>query len=58
VDDYPIVDATIPVFGVEVSASYSDETPMVQDAIAAPWEPVTRVYGPRCCDGIAVPEGW
>lgn len=64
VDDYPIVDAPVPAFGVEsvfgdeVAAPYLDDVPIVQDSIAAPWEPVTRFSGPRCCDGVAVPEGW
>jgi hypothetical protein len=58
-DDYPIVDATIPVFGIEASARYMDDTPIVQDQIAQPWEPIVRVTGPRCaCNAIAVPEGW
>jgi hypothetical protein len=56
-DDYPIVDSAIPAFGVEVSGRYVDDVPIVQDDIAAPWEPITPL--PRCgCDGLAVPEGW
>lgn len=58
-DDYPVVDAPIPAFGAEAPARYVDEIPIAQDSIAAPWEPITRLSGPRCgCDGIAVPEGW
>lgn len=58
-EDYPVVDAPIPAFGIEVSARYVDEIPIVQDSIAAPWEPMKRLTGPRCgCDGIAVPDGW
>jgi len=58
-EDYPIVDAPIPVFGIEANAGYVDDVPIVQDSIAAPWEPVARMTGPRCgCDGIAVPDGW
>jgi hypothetical protein len=58
-DDYPVVDATIPVFGTEASARNVDDFPIVQDRIAEPWEPVKRLSGPRCgCDGIAVPDGW
>jgi hypothetical protein len=36
-----------------------DDIPIVQDSIAAPWEPMKRLSGPRCgCDGLAVPDGW
>lgn len=59
VDDYPVVDAPIPAFGAVASARYVDDIPIVQDAIAAPWEAMVRLSGPRCgCDGIAVPDGW
>jgi hypothetical protein len=58
-EDYPVVDATVPAFGGEAPPRYADEIPIVHDSIAAPWEPIARVYGPRCgCDGIAVPDGW
>jgi hypothetical protein len=56
-EDYPVVDATVPAFGTQAPSRYVDDIPIVQDAIAAPWEPMKRL--PRCgCDGLAVPEGW
>ena len=56
-DDYPVVDSTVPAYGIAASARYVDDLPIVQDRIAEPWEPMTST--PRCgCDGIAVPEGW
>lgn len=57
-DDYPVVDATIPAFVAEAAASYADDIPIVQDSIAQPWDAVLPVSGPRCCDGLAVPDGW
>lgn len=58
-EDYPVVDATVPAFAAAASARYVDDIPIVQDRIAAPWEAVTRVSGPRRLpDGIAVPDGW
>jgi hypothetical protein len=59
VEDYPVVDATVPAFEATATGSYVDDIPIVQDSIAAPWETLTRLSGPRCgCDGLAVPEGW
>jgi len=58
-DDYPVIDATIPAFGAEAPAGYVDDIPIVQDLIAAPWEPVTPTLGARRgLDGLAVPDGW
>jgi hypothetical protein len=58
-EDYPVVDGPIPAFEAKGTARYIDDIPIVQDSIAAPWEPLKRLSGPRCgCDGIAVPEGW
>jgi len=58
-DDYPIVDAAVPAFSAESPVRYVDDIPIVQDSIAAPWEPMKRLSGPRrASDGIAVPEGW
>jgi hypothetical protein len=58
-EDYPVVDGPVPAFEGKASGRYVDDIPIVQDSIAAPWEPMKRLTGPRCgCDGIAVPEGW
>jgi hypothetical protein len=58
-EDYPVVDATVPAYEAKATTRFLDDIPIVLDRIAAPWEPLTRLSGPRCgCDGIAVPEGW
>lgn len=58
-EDYPVVDVTVPAFGAQAPARYVDDTPIVQDRIAQPWESVPRLSGPRrVSDGIAVPDGW